>query len=250
MTHQQPTILVSRYQTDAQQNTSHNTDSYKGYAIYALAGLHDFIEKVVQQHCPTGSRLLDLATGSGAMSARMRDLGFEVVATDYVAGNFRIDDMTFIQADLNGPFSNILPQGFDSIIASEIIEHLENPRNFARECFKLLAPGGRLILSTPNIENAGSKLSFLQHGKFFWFYDKDYEFSGHITPLTHWQIHHAFAEAGFTQIWEGSHGEGASRLRKKLLKKWAASAIDWITKKDRSLTGEIYVTVMEKPLTT
>lgn len=244
----QNTILVDRYKTDAGQQTSvGRTESYKGYTIYALTGLHDFIGEKAKQFFPAGANLLDLAAGSGAMSLRMSDCGFEVTATDYVAGNFKIPQIRFIQADLNECFAEKLPHKFQTIIASEIIEHLENPRHFARECFMLLEPGGRLILSTPNIENAGSKLSFLQHGRFFWFYDKDYEFSGHITPLTHWQIRRSFEEAGFIQIWEGSHGVGASRLHKKKLKQMAARMIDWIAHKGRALTGEIYVTVMEKP---
>ena len=50
-----------------------------------------------------------------------------------------------IQADLNAP----LPcpdASFDTIIATEVIEHLENPRAAFRELSRLVRPGGRLLL--------------------------------------------------------------------------------------------------------
>lgn len=39
---------------------------------------------------------------------------------------------------------------FDSIVAGELIEHIENPGLFLNGCRKRLAPGGRLVLTTPN----------------------------------------------------------------------------------------------------
>ena len=46
----------------------------------------------------------------------------------------------------------IPPEGekFDTIVAGEIIEHLENPGLFLTGCRSRLKPGGRLVLTTPN----------------------------------------------------------------------------------------------------
>lgn len=41
-------------------------------------------------------------------------------------------------------------QCVDAIYAGELIEHLEDPIQFLRECIGGLAVGGRLVLSTPN----------------------------------------------------------------------------------------------------
>lgn len=38
----------------------------------------------------------------------------------------------------------------DVVMAGELIEHLEVPVEFLRECYMALKPGGRLVLSTPN----------------------------------------------------------------------------------------------------
>ena len=45
----------------------------------------------------------------------------------------------------------IYREKFDTIILGEIIEHLENPGACLEGCRRALKPGGRIILSTPNI---------------------------------------------------------------------------------------------------
>lgn len=246
MQHDQATVLVSRYRIASTMRVNEN--SYKGLGIHALPGLHDFIATKAVEYFEPGATLLDLAAGTGAMSLHMQDLGFKVTATDYVPENFKADSVPFMQNDLNSHFSSAYAQRFQAIVASEIIEHLENPRNFARECFKLLEPGGRMVFSTPNIENAGSKASFIRSGYFLWFRDKDYAGHGHITPLTQWQIHMAFSEAGFHFRWKGSFGEGASEIRGSPRLRLLARFIALISCNDPQLGQEIFVAVVEKPV--
>lgn len=245
MPHDRATVLVAPYQRAAQAEESSN--AYKGLRIHALPGLHDLIGSKAVEHFEPGARLLDLAAGTGAMALRMHDLGFKVEATDYVPENFKLDAIPFTQADLNEHFSLAYAQRFRAIIASEIIEHLENPRHFARECFKLLEPGGRLILSTPNVESTGSKALFVRSGSFMWFRDQDYDDQGHITPLTQWQIHKAFSEAGFHFRWQGSFEDGTRCVSGSPRLHLLARLIALISSKDSSLDGEVFVAVLEKP---
>ncbi len=47
--------------------------------------------------------------------------------------------------------SELLPgRTFDTIVCAELIEHLENPYELLRTLKGALAPGGRLLVSTPN----------------------------------------------------------------------------------------------------
>lgn len=239
------TVLVDRYEKAATAKASAN--SYKGLEIHALPGLHEFVASKAVGYFPPGATLLDLASGSGAMCLRMQDLGFKVSATDYVAENFKLGGVPFVRADLNLDFSEAYFERFQTIIASEIIEHLENPRHFARECFKLLEPGGRMVLSTPNVESAASKASFVRSGQFLWFTEEDYLGQGHITPLTHWQIRKAFSESGLEFLWTGSFGAGASRLAGSPRLGLLAKVIAMISTSDPGLGGEIFVAVLEKP---
>jgi len=50
--------------------------------------------------------------------------------------------------DLNKPWN--IKKKFDTIIAAEIIEHIDNPNHLIQQIKKHLNQGGRLILTTPN----------------------------------------------------------------------------------------------------
>lgn len=243
---QKTTILVDTYKRAAiESKTSDN--SYNGLNIHALPGLHEFTASELEKSLAKGSRILDLAAGTGAMSLRLCDMGYDVTATDYVAENFRLHgSVPFFTADLNEDFACNFGQQFDAIMASEIIEHLENPRHFARQCFMLLAPGGKLMLSTPNIDTTASIVSFLRNGTFAWFNNLDYKNEGHITPLTQWQIEKCFVEAGMSFKWRSSFGDpddllaGSPRLL--ILSKLARL----ITRKGKDLNKQIFVALVEK----
>jgi SAM-dependent methyltransferase len=38
---------------------------------------------------------------------------------------------------------------FDSVLSIEVLEHVEDPQTYLSECFRVLRPGGRLLLTTP-----------------------------------------------------------------------------------------------------
>jgi len=48
------------------------------------------------------------------------------------------------------PFKNSF---FDKIIATELIEHLENPSALLKECYRVLKPGGLIFITTPNYKS-------------------------------------------------------------------------------------------------
>jgi len=60
-------------------------------------------------------------------------------------------DIKCIEGDLNKPLE--LPEPVDVIFATAILEHLEQPISFLRECYTNLAPGGCLLLTTPSIRS-------------------------------------------------------------------------------------------------
>src|SRR5262249_9088403 len=58
-----------------------------------------------------------------------------------VAGRFEVDTE--------------LPNGtFDLIVASHVIEHVDDPVGFARRAAELLKPGGLFMFATPNVDSA------------------------------------------------------------------------------------------------
>ena len=55
---------------------------------------------------------------------------------------------------------------FDCVIAGELIEHLENPALFVKECHRILKRGGKFIITTPNRKSWWNRLIKSYHIKY------------------------------------------------------------------------------------
>lgn len=97
-----------------------------------------------------------------------------------------ISDM--VLADLNKDFP-FRDQSFDGVMAVELIEHLENPRHFIRECKRITRDF--ILITTPNCCSPESKRLFQKDGvfKYFEHHGICYKPYGHITPLFPWMFH-------------------------------------------------------------
>jgi len=91
----------------------------------------------------------------------------------------------YILFDLN--FSFPLKEKFDTVIATEVIEHLWNVDNFLNECYSILNKNGIFILSTPNIKYWKNRIDLL-FGKTTIFDEDEYKkssgFVGHLRFYT------------------------------------------------------------------
>lgn len=199
------------------RDTRTDVDQYKGLPIHATQGLHDAIDQTLKASGTNmrGGRAIDLAAGSGAMSLRLKDRGYDVIAADLLEDKFKLDraDADFVRVDFNQPFAHLLPHDSRVVTAIEIIEHIENPRHFLRECRTLLACDGTLVVTTPNINSSFSKSLFIRQDIFHWFNDHDYREHGHITPIGVWQFYKMFQECGLRVRAHTTHGTQAFRFR-------------------------------------
>jgi len=102
-----------------------------------------------------GKRVLDAGCGAGYGSAELAHAAQCVVGMDVAAEavsfareHYRLPNLSFTQASCTAaPYKD---SSFDLITAFEVIEHLENWRDFLREARRVLAANGQFIVSTPN----------------------------------------------------------------------------------------------------
>ncbi len=120
--------------------------------------------KVIEifQGKPRG-KVLDIPCGQGALTSRLRDMGFDVSCCDIDAGLFRLDGIPFKQGNLN----NQLPYddaSFDYIASIAGIHRVHRFPYALSEFHRILKPGGELILSFPNYSNMERRAKFLFTG--------------------------------------------------------------------------------------
>jgi 2-polyprenyl-3-methyl-5-hydroxy-6-metoxy-1,4-benzoquinol methylase len=131
------------------------------------SGLQDFVgERVLLRYARPGIRAADLGAGPGAMAARLRALGCDVLAVDRDSNGFAAEVphvcLDFDQADFAAQLG---VASFALVTAIEVIEHVESRIGFLRIVGRLLAPGGIAVLTTPNVDSLPARSKFLLKGK-------------------------------------------------------------------------------------
>ena len=132
---------------------------------------------VALRHDPYSSHQLVLNKARGA--ARVLDVGCSagVLARDLAAGGAVVDGIeydaiaaeearavcrTVLVGDLDSmDLAGLDPAGYDAVICADILEHLRDPVAVLARLRGTLAPGGRLIVSVPNIANWSMRLLHL-----------------------------------------------------------------------------------------
>jgi len=115
---------------------------------------HGFLDDV-----PAGT-LLDIGCGNGEFAAGMQSRGWNVRGIDADPDSAR--DAARIhgfRVDVGELQDLAYGDGaMDAVTARHVIEHIRDPKPFVRECWRILKPGGRLVLVTPNLRSLGHQL--------------------------------------------------------------------------------------------
>lgn len=83
-----------------------------------------------------------------------------------------------VQGDVREITTLLDGKRFGTVVAAEFIEHVENPYAFLRDLRRLIAPGGRLIISTPNpVGFPTLLLEWAQSRRFFYTSQHTYYFA-------------------------------------------------------------------------
>ena len=100
-----------------------------------------------------GQAVLDIACGSGFGLVMLIDAGATPIGVDYdaeplVAIRASLPNVRLVRGD--GTRLPLESASIDQVVSFETIEHVPDARAFVVELRRVLKPGGRLVLSTPN----------------------------------------------------------------------------------------------------
>lgn len=110
------------------------------------------------KHLPqpvSGKRVLDVGCGNGYWADQLSRSGASVVGIDASREGISQAKGAYPHVDFRQMLAteNVLREldspVFDAVMSIEVVEHVYDPRGFARACFNALRPGGTIVLTTP-----------------------------------------------------------------------------------------------------
>jgi 2-polyprenyl-3-methyl-5-hydroxy-6-metoxy-1,4-benzoquinol methylase len=99
-------------------------------------------------------KLLDIGCGNGSFISRMKNLGWKVEGIDFdsKAVNYCNERGLDVKCgDLAQ--QNLENDCYDVITINHVIEHVPDAGQLIEECYRILKPGGCLVIATPNTES-------------------------------------------------------------------------------------------------
>jgi 2-polyprenyl-3-methyl-5-hydroxy-6-metoxy-1,4-benzoquinol methylase len=99
---------------------------------------------------------------------------------------------------------------FDVVHSSELIEHLKDTKFFLEECYRVLKPGGRLIISTPNLHYWRNIVEWFKGNQFF-FVDYHDAQEGHMRYFCPKTLYDLSISVGFINITTMTIGDWGSK---------------------------------------
>lgn len=114
-------------------------------------------DDLIVKNIPKGNKLLEIGCGEGDLLIRLKNkyrilYGIEIAKTRIDRANKKVKNkkiyIKFGDANQKLQFKDNF---FDSIIASDVLEHLFDPYHFMKECKRMLKQNGTLVVHTPNV---------------------------------------------------------------------------------------------------
>lgn len=123
------------------------------------------LKRIEKSLPPKGAKILDIGTAGGAFLDAATRFGYEAWGME--PSKFLTDQgvkrgLKIKQGTIDN--HSFEPESFDMICMWDVIEHLTDPKNSLEKIYKLLKPGGILLINFPDIGTWQAKLA----GKKFW----------------------------------------------------------------------------------
>lgn len=147
--------MPSDEQIAAFYQSYHKTAQYTGKLDSKLRRAKRRI-RILRRRTPRrpGRRLLDVGCNAGFATEAARQLGFDALGVDIDGASIEAARGLFPRARFQVADVAALADGgqrFDAVYCSEVVEHLPRPVAFLSALRRCLRPGGRALLTTPDV---------------------------------------------------------------------------------------------------
>jgi SAM-dependent methyltransferase len=103
---------------------------------------------------PPGAQVLDVGCGRGVILGPLADLGFQAHGVEISAEAARgADPRAEVRIAPRLRDAGYEAGRFDEVVIWHVLEHLRDPRGTLAEAFRILRPGGRLVVAVPNLSS-------------------------------------------------------------------------------------------------
>lgn len=166
----------------------------------SMQGTHEsFMKYFSTFNYPKGAKILDVGAGHGAFTKKLFNKGYNMSACEMFPELFNFEEVECKKVDVTDEFP--YPDNyFDAAIAIEVSEHIIDHETFFNEINRILKPGGRFFISTPNVLSLKSRFWFLVRGHNYTFpflEMKDYGGLQHVASITLDQYNYIAVKNGF-----------------------------------------------------
>jgi 2-polyprenyl-3-methyl-5-hydroxy-6-metoxy-1,4-benzoquinol methylase len=158
----------------------------------------EMVVRVLAKRQISGEFILDVGCGQGDLCSYVQPRFSRYIGIDAVHYDDFPAQAEFCLLDVDSGHIPFPDGSADAVAAVEVIEHLENPREFMRKLAALAKPGGWVIVTTPNQLSFLSLLTLIVKHKFQAFQDVHYP--AHLTALLEIDLRRIAGECGLTRI--------------------------------------------------
>lgn len=151
---------------------------------------------------PPAAPVFDLGCGNGSIGALLSSRGYKVTGVDPSPSGMDIARVQHpeVRLEIGSAYEDLAAKygRFPLVVSLEVVEHVYDPRLYARTLFDLVEPGGAAIVSTP-YHGYLKNLALAVSGKFDRHFTALWD-GGHIKFFSMRTLSALLGEAGFVDI--------------------------------------------------
>jgi len=177
-----------------------------------------------------GNKLLDVGCGNGVLVEIVKDKFANLYGCDIsktAANEAKKRGMDALCVDFNNGYLPYADASIDNISCIEVIEHVIDPQEILKEMYRILLPGGKLVLTTPNIRYFRNLACLTFKGIFPHTTASSFVWGGgHFHYFTRKDLVLLLSRVGFKKIkFQIAHGQFRKSWKRRLIHKIAGDSI-------------------------